>query len=514
MPGSPAFPAGVVATPHYLASSAGLAVLADGGNAVDAIVAANLVLGVVTPYYCGFGGDLLALVHDGGFHAYRGVGRAPHAATVDVVRDRSGSDQMPVLGAHSVTVPGAIDGWFTLLERWGTRSFGDLARTARRHAADGFTITEAAAHRWLGCRRLYRSFPDWLAAYADVAAGAHLRQPALAELLDRLAADGPDGYYRGPVADAIVDAIAAGGGVMTADDLALHRGEWVDPLRAEFRGHEILELPPPTQGVTALEALRIVDALDLERDDVDRHHLMIEAMKLALVDRDDHVGDPDTMRIDPEVLCSDEWVAARRADIDPTRARRPTPRPSPDGGTAYLCAADADGLLVSLIQSNFTAAGSGVHVPRWGINLHNRGSSFRLDPQHVNAIGPAKLPMHTLIPAMATRGGAPWLVFGAMGGHGQAQTHLQLLVRMLVDGDDPQRAIDAPRWAVDPGTWWITAESRFDQEMLRRLVDRGHVLRTGWAYDDAMGHAHAIERLAAGYRAGTDPRAEGAALGH
>jgi gamma-glutamyltranspeptidase/glutathione hydrolase len=508
------FPHGVVATPHYLASSAGFAVLASGGNAIDAAVAANLTLGVVTPYLCGYGGDLLALVHDGTAHAYRGIGRAPAGASVAGVRERAGTDVMPILGAHTVTVPGAIDGWFALLDRWGTRSFGDLARTARAYAEDGFELTTKAAQLLRGCRRMYRTFPEWCAAYDGVAPGALLRQPALARLLDTIAADGPDGYYRGLPAEAIAETLQAAGAAMTADDLAAHRGAWVEPLRAGFRGVEVLELPPPTQGVTALEAMRVVDGLDLPVDGPDRHHLLIEAVKLALCDRDEHVGDPDVMRVEPQALLADEWVAERRARIDPSRALRPQPHPGPDGGTAYLCAADADGLLVSLIQSNFTAAGSGVHVAEWGINLQNRGSSFRLDDDHVNAIGPRKLPMHTLIPAMATRDGAPWLVFGTMGGHGQAQTQLQVLTRMLGDGDDPQQAISAPRWSVDPGSWWVTAESRFDHGWLRALGDRGHALRLGWDHDDGMGHAHAIELTDTGYRAGSDPRAEGCALGH
>jgi gamma-glutamyltranspeptidase/glutathione hydrolase len=507
------FRAGAVATPHHLASSAGLAVLADGGNAIDAIVAANLALGVVAPYYCGYGGDLLAIVHDGDVHGYRGVGRAPAGATVATVRDRTGSDTMPVLGAHAVTVPGAVDGWFALLERWGSRSFGDLARTARTYAAEGFPVSAAGGHRFLGCRRLYRRFPAWSAAYADAAPGAVLRQPGLARLIDALAADGPDAYYRGPVADAIVATLAAEGATMTTDDLATHAGAWVTPLRAPFRDVEVLELPPPTQGVAALEALRILDGFELGRDDDRRHHLMIEAVKLALADRDDHVGDPDVMRVAPEALLDAAHVEDRRAAIDPERARHPRPRPGPAGGTAYLCAADRDGLLVSLIQSNFTAAGSGVHVPDWGINLQNRGSSFTFVDDHVNVLAPSKLPMHTLIPAFALRDGAPWLVFGSMGAHGQPQTHAQLLVRMLVDGLDPQQAIDAPRWRVDPGTWWVNVESRFDQELLRRLADRGHALQHGYAFDDMAGHAHAIELAPAGFRAGTDPRAEGAVLG-
>jgi gamma-glutamyltranspeptidase/glutathione hydrolase len=212
-------------------------------------------------------------------------------------------------------------------------------------------------------------------------------------------------------------------------------------------------------------------------------------------------------------LFSDSWVQRRRDAIDPERASTPVPMPGPDGGTIYLCATDRDGLLVSLIQSNFTAAGSGVHVPAWGINLQNRGSSFVLRADHPNAMGPAKLPMHTLIPAMALRDGAPWLVFGSMGGHGQLQTHVQVLVRILVDGDDPQDAISAPRFAVDPGTWDVAMESRYSTDLIDDLRRRGHEVRVSRDYDDGMGHAHAIELLAPGYRAAYDPRSEGAALG-
>ncbi len=240
---------------------------------------------------------------------------------------------------------------------------------------------------------------------------------------------------------------------------------------------------------------------------------MIEALKQALVDRDAHVSDPDAMRIDPDVLLSDEWTSRRRLAIDPERASSPDPVPAHDGGTAYLCAADSDGLLVSLIQSNFLAAGSGVHVPEWGINLQSRGSSFTLAPGHVNALAPSKLPMHTLIPALALREGRPWLVFGTMGGHGQAQTHVQVLVRLLVDGLDPRQAVDAPRWNVDPGTWVVAAEDRFGEGWVRDIERRGHAVRITHGYDTHMGHAHAIEVLGDGYLAGSDPRCEGEVCG-
>jgi gamma-glutamyltranspeptidase/glutathione hydrolase len=509
------FPAGAVATPHYLASLAGAGTLNSGGNAVDAAVAASLVLGVVCPYLCGYGGDLLALVHDGDLHAYRGVGRSPRAATVDGVRERAGTDAMPVFGPHTVTVPGAIDGWFTLLERFGTRSFGDVATSALQYAADGFPLTRRGAWYFARCRELYSHFglDDFAHAYADAAADAWLAQPELAQTIKTLAADGPDAYYRGPIGEAIATRLADAGSFMVAGDVAAHRGEWVTPMSARFRDVDVFELPPPTQGATALEALRIVDGLDLPAPGAAREHLLIEAAKAALADRDSYIGDPATMTIDPAALFADPWVQRRRAAIDPQRASAPAPTPGPDGGTIYLCATDRDGLLVSLIQSNFTAAGSGVRVPDWGINLQNRGSSFVLEHDHPNAMGPAKLPMHTLIPAMAFRDGKPWLVFGTMGGHGQAQTQLQLLVDMVVDGADPQDAIDEPRFAVDPGTWQVGVESRYDSATVDDLRARGHEVRVGRAYDDGMGHAHAIELLGAGYRAASDPRSEGAALG-
>ncbi|GIU87802.1 MAG: gamma-glutamyltransferase [Acidimicrobiia bacterium] len=510
-----AYPSGVVATPHYLATAAGLAVLDRGGNAMDAAIAANLVLGVVTPYLCGFGGDVLAIVWDGGLHGYLGVGRSPAAATVDGVRERTGAEEMPVFGPHTVTVPGAPRGWFDLLERFGTRTFGDLATPALRYATEGFPLTRRGARYFSGTRALYDHFglPDFGRAHPRTGPGDVVRQPGLARTIRTLAEEGPAAYYEGPIADAIVERLGRDGSFMTAGDLAAHAGEWVTPLRAGFHGVEVAELPPPTQGVTALAALRVAEALDLPADGAARTHLLVEATKRALVDRNRFVGDPAAMTVAAEDLYAHERVAALAAAIDPDRAWRPPPDPGPDGGTAYLCAADRDGLLVSLIQTNFTAAGSGVRVEPWGINLHNRGSSFRFRPGHPNALGGAKLPMHTLIPALALRGGRPWLVFGAMGGHTQAQTHLQLLVRTVVDGDDPQAAISAPRWALDPDHWHLGVESRFPEAWRADLAARGHELRVVRAYDDGMGHAHAVEVAAAGYRVATDPRAEGAAAG-
>ena len=507
------YPTAALATPHYLASAAGAAELARGGNAVDAIVAANLALGVVAPYYCGYGGDLFAIVWDGELHGYLGSGRSPAAATIDVVRDRLGDTPL-LVGPHSVTVPGAIAGWFDLLERWGTRSFGELAADAGRYAADGFELTPAGALACEACAGLYPGLDHWQSVYAHLRTGDVLRQPALARLIDTLAEGGPDAYYRGPVAEAIADAIQALGGLMAVDDLAAHAGEWTNPLRAPYRDVEVAELPPPTQGAAVLEILRILDGFDLAAlAPAARTHVVIEAVKTGLRDRDEHISDPDAMPVPPAVLFGDAWVAERRAAIDRDRARVPEPGQPQRGGTAYLCAADGDGLLVSLIQSNFLAFGSGVHVPEWGINLNNRGSSFVLEEGHVNALAPAKRPMHTLIPAMVLRDGEPEVVFGTMGGDAQAQVHAQVLTQIIDDGADPQAAIDAPRWRVETSDWKLRIERRADPALVADLAARGHEILETPAYDTGMGHAHAIARRPHGYAVATDPRAEGAAVG-
>lgn len=507
------FPRAGIASPHYLASAAGLATLARGGNALDAAVAANLALGVVAPYLCGYGGDVFAIVWDGRLHGYLGSGRSPRAATIDAVRERAHTDAMPHFGPHSVTAPGAVAGWFDLLDRWGTRSFGDLASHALSYARDGFELTPTGEMFVSGSLVMYEGFPAIQSAYRDAEAGKLLRQPALARTIATLAADGPDAYYDGPIAAAIADTVQADGGFLTVEDLAVHRGRFADPLRATYRDTEVAELPPPTQGVAALEALRILDGPALPADGPDRQHLLIEAVKLALEDRNDYVSDPEAMTVTPDALLAEDRIAGRRARIDPSHAATPATGAAHVGGTAYLCAADGDGLLVSLIQSNFLSFGSGLHVREWGINLNNRGSSFTLDPSKVNALAPAKLPMHTLIPAMSLRDGEPWLVFGTMGGDSQPQIQVQLLAHMIDDGNDPQDALDAPRWCIDPSNWSLRAERTFGDEWFDALRARGHDPQRTRRHDAGLGHAHAIGRTAGGYAVATEPRAEGAALG-
>lgn len=504
------FPHGCVASPHYLASAAGLAVLADGGNALDAAITMSLTLGVVSPYMCGYGGDIFAIMWDGGMHAYNGSGRSSAGATLDAAREAIGSDAMPPIGPHSITVPGAVEGWFTLLDRFGTRSFADLAQTPLRYARDGFPLSKAI---WTHVKGRAQAFsPDWGAEWSSIYGDTPqvLRQPELARTIETLSTDGPDAYYRGPISQAIGDTVQGFGALISSDDLAAHEGDWVTPLSTSYRGVDVYELPPNTQGVVTLEALNIIEEVDLgPADSLRRHHVLLEATKLAMADRETHITDIEHMKIDPAELASKAWAASRRSELHTERANTPAPGRAAVGGTIYLCAADSGGMLVSLIQSNFAGFGSGVTVPGWGINLQNRGAYFSLDPEHINVIAPRKRTMHTLMPAMAFRDGRPWLVFGSMGGDGQPQTHLQFLTRVIDDGTDIQDAIDAPRWAVDPGTWTVSAEPQFGSELLMDLSERGHSVSKGGPH----GHAHAIEVTDVGYAAATDPRAEGAALG-
>lgn len=520
---APRFPAACVATPHYLATVAGLGVMAGGGNALDAAVAANLTLAVVAPYSCGFGGDCFALVWDGGrLHAYNGSGRAPAAATPEAVRAATGwagrtpGDEhgaMPRFGPLTVTVPGAVEAWFALLERFGTRPLAELARPALRYARDGFTLTARGAAAINRGRPADPAWGDWEAAYGGAAPGRRLRQPGLARTVEAVCAGGPDAFYRGPIAAAVAGQVEALGGLLSTGDLADHRGEWVEPLSTVYRGVEVVELPPNSQGATALLALNVMaGAAPTPSGSVERHQLLVEAIKLALVERDAHLTDRLHMRVPPGALATPAWAEARRDRLG-FRAATPPPGRAAWGDTIYLCAADADGLAVSLIQSNYMGFGSGVTVPGFGVNLQNRGAYFSLDPGHVNVIAPGKRTLHTLMPAMAFRKGRAWLVFGTTGADGQAQTHVQLLSRLLDDGEELQRAVSAPRWVLDPGDWALHAESRFPGELLDGLRERGHDVVPDPPWDDRMGYAQAILVSPEGLAGASDPRTEGLVAG-
>lgn len=508
------FPTACVASPHHLASVAGLELLADGANAVDAAVATSLALGVVAPYMCGPGGDLFAIVadRDGVRAAIASNGRAPAGASLEQVRAAAGGDQMPQLGALTVTVPGAVAGWFDLLGRHGTRSFSDVMQPALRLARDGFPLSTPAAATFARGAERYAGMEQWQERFGDLHAGDRLTQPGHADMLELLASDGPGAFYGGPIGEDLVSALQEGGSAMTLEDLGAHRVEDVEPLTVRFGGIEVLELPPPTQGVTALTALAVVARLGDGATILERTHLQIEAIKAALHDRGDHVTDPDHMTVAPEALYGEDRIEAIAAAIDPARAATWPPTLPTPGGTAYCCAADGDGLSISLIQSHFMGFGSGVVLPRFGINTQNRGAQFTLDPSHANVIAGGKRTLHTLIPSLALRDGRPWLVFGTMGGDGQPQTHLQVYAQ-IAGGTDPQAAIDAPRWVVSPTDGSVAIERRAGQDVIDGLRALGHTVHALGAYESVMGHAHAIRYDDHGYAGATDPRAEGAVLG-
>jgi len=518
------FATAAVATPHYLATLAGTAVLGGGGNAMDAAVAANLVLGVVAPYSCGIGGDCFALVWDGtALHGYNGSGRAPAAATPEAVLDRIGTSgprrgaaqppTMPRAGPLPITVPGAVDAWFALLDRFGSRPFAALAEPAIAYAAGGFPLTAAGAARIAAGRPADPGWGAWDAVYGRAGPGVRLRQTDLARTLRTVAAEGPDAFYRGDVGAEAAAHVRRIGGLLDRSDLAAHRGEWVEPLEGRYRDLTVAELPPNSQGSAALLALHLLDrAGPLPPDGPERHHRLIEAVATALAERDAHLTDPAHMRLPPAVL-ADPARAERIAAGGDHLGRVGGAARGAGGDTAYLCAADASGLCVSLIQSNYNGFGSGVTVPGLGINLHNRGAYFSLDPGHVNVLAPGKRTLHTLMPALARRAGRPWLVFGTMGADGQLQTQVQLLARLVDDGADPAVALAAPRWVVDPGDFSVAIEDRFPVDVLDGLRRRGHRLVTIGPFDDLMGHAHVIRIDGDGLTAASDPRCEGLAAG-
>lgn len=526
---APRFGQGVVAAPHYLASSAGARILADGGNAVDAVIACNAVLNVVYPHMCSLGGDAFWLIYDAAgreLHALNGSGRAPAAALPGWYLDR-GHDRIPLRGMLSVTVPGAVDSWATALQRFGSRDLDHLLAPAVQYARSGFPVSgklSAAIHQH---EDLLRQNPAAAAAFMPSGRaprpGALLVQPDLASSLADIGRGGRAAFYQGRIAEAIAATAATLGGLLTAADLAAHTSDWVTPISTTYRGTEVFELPPPSQGAAVLEALNLLDTFDLAGQDQPstlRAHLMVEAIKLAYADRDQFIADPALADVPTGRLISRDYALQRRAEISLSRAAPVPAEVKLLGDTVYMCAVDRWGNAVSLIQSICMAFGSGVMVAGAGILLQNRGAGFTLAEDHPNRIAPGKRPFHTLAPAMAFRDGRPWLVFGTMGGEGQPQTQLQVLSNVVDLGLDVQQAIDAPRWlygrfllAEEPGL--LRLESCFPEQLSRELSALGHRVRPAGPLDEMMGHAQAImiDPETGVLSGAADPRGDGAAIG-
>ena len=509
---------GAVATSHPLAVEAGLDVLRAGGNAVDAAVCAAAVLGVVEPMSTGVGGDCFALTWKPGQgvepqppRGLNGRGRAPAAASLADLASR-GLHSMPEHGVLPVTVPGALDAWQTLVSEEGTRPLGELLAPAIRLAHDGFEVTPVVARDWAASEdRLKRGQGTraWLLDGRAPRVGERFRQSELARTLERVAADGVEVFYRGEIAEAIVRTSQRLGGWLAAEDLATHRSEWVEPLEGSYRGHPVYELPPNGQGIIALQALGIMDGYPLgDVDEVERHHLMIEAVKLAFADGERHVGDPDHLRVDPRRLLREEHLESRRAQIGSAALVHARSGPVASD-TVYVATVDTHGGCCSLINSIYMHFGSHVVAEGTGVTLQNRGALFRTEPDHPSALGPGRRPYHTIIPAMVFRQDWPWLVFGVVGGFQQPQAQVQVLSNLVDRRMEPVEAVAARRFR-----WVEGARVRLEEGTADAVVDglraRGHALVQGEGHGGFGGAQLLRLDRETGRRDGaSDPRKDG-----
>lgn len=520
----------MVSTPHYLASVAGNAALEQGGTAVDAIIAANAVLAVVYNHMSGLGGDMFAQVWDpktGKVEALNASGRAGSEATLDFFRSQ-GMSQIDARGPlAAITVPGVVDGWWQLHQRYGKLPWQALFQHAIDHAG-GFPLSE----KFVDFIARYRSRLEPYASTANIylpggnpaKPGSVLRQPDLARSLTLIAEKGVDVFYRGELAERIIRGLRSAGGILNTDDFAAHVSDWVEPIRTEYRGYEITELPPNTQGIAALMILNILETYDMAQigeGTADYYHLMTEAVKLAFSDRDRWVTDPAHVEIPIDRLLSKDYARQQAARIKMQLASSEEELESAQlgGDTVYLCAVDGEGQVVSLIQSPYYEFGSAFVVPGTGILMQNRGSFFSLNPQHVNVLAPGKRTFHTIIPAMALQDGKPVLAFGTMGGEGQPQTQAALLTRIVDYGMSVQQAIEAPRWLF--GRTWgqesrtLKLEGRIPDRVADELLNRGHAVEMMQDWAQTMGHAQAIwiDREQGVLHGGADPRGDGLAVG-
>ena len=511
----PVMGANAVATSQPLAAQAGLRMLQQGGNAVDAALAAAIALTVVEPTSNGLGSDAFAIVWDGQrLTGINGSGRSPGTWTPARF---AGRETMPIHGWEAVTVPGAVDTWVQLSTRFGNLPFEALFGPAAAYAAGGYPVSPLTALRWAEAAETYRDFDAFAATFLPEGRaprpGEIFRCPDMARTLQEIAATHGESFYRGALAERIAADAAAHGAAMNMDDLAGHRSDWVTPLAVTYRDVEVHEIPPNGQGLAALIALGVLARFDLAAhavDSADSLHLQLEAMKIGFDLAACHIADPRCMRVAPEDMLSDQFLARRADAIRMDRAAGPAGSLPFDAGTVYLTAADHRGGMVSMIQSNFTGFGSGVVVPDTGISLQNRALGFTLEKGHPNEVDGGKRPYHTIIPAFVTRNGQPVLSFGVMGGYMQPQGHVQMVVRLFDYGQNPQAACDAPRWHIaEDGR--ISLEAGIPAGVKEELVRRGHAVvdeAPYWGY----GGAQLILKNGAFYCAASDPRKDGQAV--
>jgi gamma-glutamyltranspeptidase/glutathione hydrolase len=523
---------GMVCTSQTLASEAGIDVLRRGGNAIDAAVCAAAVLGVVEPFSTGIGGDCFLLFwrqSENKLYGLNGSGRAPAALSHDLIKAR-GHEAMPVHGMLPVTVPGAVHAWGEALSRFGRMSIGEVLQPAIHYAGEGFPVSEIIAQQWdLIVRFGVLQHPDAVRTFAPSGSGGAraprlgevFRIPALAATLEEIANEGTEAFYRGSIAERIVAFSAANDGVHSLDDFAAHESTWVTPISTDYRGYELHEMPPNTQGLAALMALNILENFDVagcRLGSAQCAHLRIEAIKLAYADRDHFIADPDAADVPTQALLSKAYARQRASLLRPDRALPgATPGRLPQGtDTVYLTTADGEGNVVSLINSLYFPFGSGMVAGNTGIMLHNRGFGFVLDPAHANCVAPRKRPFHTIIPAMLFRHGRPCVSFGVMGGDVQAQAHVQVVSNLVDYGLNIQEALDFPRLHYMDGNR-VAVEPDGGEDIGGELVRRGHevlgadavLLRGGFG----GGQGIMIDRENGTLWGGSDRRKDGAAIG-
>ena len=514
----PTLAANVVSTSQPLAAQAGLRMLLAGGNAVDAALGAAIALTVVEPISNGIGSDLFALVWDGhGLAGLNASGRSPAAWTPDYF---AGRKAVPTRGWNSVSVPGCVSAWDELSRRYGRLPFEKLFEPAVEYAEQGYLVSPFAALRWQVQVPELKAEPGFAQVFlphgSAPRAGERFFFPDVATSLASIARTRGKSFYEGELAERIEAHARACGGALTRADLAGHTNDWVDLLSRDYHGYTVHEIPPNTQGIVCLMALGILSHFDVRAlavDSADSVHLQMEALKLAFADARRFVGDPRAMTaVAPAQLLDPQYLKQRAKLIDMKRAQDFGHGMAPRGGTVYLTAADAGGMMVSLIQSNYMGFGSGVVVPGTGISLQNRGAGFVLEPGHPNCVAPGKRPYHTIIPGFVTRAGTPVMSFGLMGGTMQPQGHMQLLVRMIDYEQNPQSAIDAPRFRVMSGLD-VNMEHEFPLATRTELARRGHrIVELAEGYMD-YGCAQIALRLDGGYVAASDARRDSIAAG-